>query len=81
MAEIPRALRNALAELVDSPTMRFVIAELDQAVHDSFDYYKSKGEWDSALDVMQEAADRNPDVFGSSLEQALVEYRFSWHTY
>ena len=34
VAEIPKALRNALAALADSPTMRFVVAELDQALVD-----------------------------------------------
>ena len=40
---------------------------------DAFNHYKVEGWWDEALDVMREAASRNPTKYNAELDQAVCD--------
>ena len=54
-------------------------SEMDQVVHDAFNYYKTnkdiygQPEWHDAFNIMHEAASRNPGRYGPQLEQVAYD--------
>ena len=52
-------------------------SKLDQVVCGAFAYYKAKGRWDKALDIMREAESRNADIYSVEREvrEAVRSYK------
>ena len=50
------------------------MAELDQAFHEAFNYYKTRELWDGTLNTVREAAGIDLDVFDPVLGEALLDH-------